>query len=148
MTSLSQQKCSETYTELVRKFCMLGVSDAELPAMLGVDSDTVQYWRKQDAAFAAAIVAGRAVADATVADRLYARAIGFELKAVKVFQAGGEAKSFDYVERYPPDVQACIFWLRNRRRALWNERGDGPPDEQDLLGELEAAGERARHARI
>jgi len=49
---------------------------------------------------------------------------------------------------YPPDIQACIFWLRNRRRRDWQEKGKAPPrgrrpDHQRARGRLE----RVRWAR-
>ena len=95
--------------------------------------------------------AGRDVADATVADRLYARAIGYSHDAVKIFNNKGEIVREEYVEHYPPDVQAAIFWLRNRRPE-WRDRDKSGADAgeagaSDLLAELDAAGERVRHAR-
>ena len=27
-----------------------------------------------------------------------------------------------YVEHFPPDTTACIFWLKNRRPEVWRER--------------------------
>jgi hypothetical protein len=50
--------------------------------------------------------------------------------------------------RYPPDTQACIFWLRNRRRQTWQAKpadADEPDDGgDDWRTELEAAEERVR----
>ncbi len=48
---------------------------------------------------------------------------------------------------FPPDTQACIFWLRNRRRQTWR---DGPnaataDDGIDDIARLEAASESVRH---
>jgi len=28
------------------------------------------------------------------------------------------------VEHVPPDVTACIFWLKNRKRAEWRDKPD------------------------
>ena len=30
----------------------------------------------------------------------------------------------DYIERYPPDTTAAIFWLKNRQRATWRDKQD------------------------
>jgi len=59
-----------------------------------------------------------------VADRLFLRARGYSHEAVKVMSRGGkeEPVMVPYVEHYPPDTTACIFWLKNRRPDLWREK--------------------------
>jgi hypothetical protein len=48
---------------------------------------------------------------------------------------------------YPPDTQACIFWLRNRRRQTWCEKVATEPEEgSDFVTVLDAAGESVRNA--
>jgi hypothetical protein len=48
------------------------------------------------------------------------------------------------VVNHPPDTRACIFWLRNRRRESWGDRVPALVDHsEDLIAELDAAGERA-----
>ena len=50
---------------------------------------------------------------------------------------------------YPPDTQACMFWLRNRQRPYWQARAEAAPAldvADDLVTALGAAGERVRHA--
>ena len=140
------------HTDLARKFCMLGATDDDLARLLDVPRETVDAWLAEVPEFAAAVKAGRDVADATVADRLYARATGYSHEAVKIFNNKGEIVREVYVEHYPPDVQAGIFWLRARRpqwRVEWRDKGeaDANANASDLLAELEAAGERARNAR-
>ena len=59
---------------------------------------------------------------------------------------GGELKPLTSTIHYPPNVQACIFWLRNRRRQTWRDRPNDPPSPQiDDIALLEAAGESVRH---
>jgi hypothetical protein len=43
--------------------------------------------------------------------------------AVKIFMPAGAKKPIyaPYVEHIPPDVTACIFWLKNRRPDLWRD---------------------------
>lgn len=96
---------------------------------------TLDDWLAGDRGFAAA----------TVAERLYARAIGFSQKVEKLYNNKGEIVRETYVEHYRPDVSACIFWLRNRRRE-WRDGGAGEGGAGKLMAELEAAGERLRLA--
>jgi hypothetical protein len=35
---------------------------------------------------------------------------------------GSEVQEVPYVERYPPDTTAAIFWLKNRQREKWRDR--------------------------
>jgi hypothetical protein len=66
---------------------------------------------------------GREIADNAVTRSLYQRATGYDHKAVKVFlrKDDGEPVHATYVEHCPPDVTACIFWLKNRQRVLWRD---------------------------
>jgi len=52
----------------------------------------------------------------------------------------------NYTVQLPPDVRACIFWLRNRRPEQWRESRPLVEEEDngDWVSELEAASERAR----
>jgi hypothetical protein len=136
------------HSDLARKFCMLGATNEDLARLLEVPRETVDAWLADVPEFAAAVKAGREIADATVAERLYARAIGYSHPAVKVFQSGGEPLKVDYTEHYPPDVQACLFWLRNRRRQDWRDKIEHEQTgASELMAELDAAGERLRNAR-
>jgi hypothetical protein len=53
-------------------------------------------------------------------------------------------KELRQVLHYPPDVQACMFWLRTRRRKHWLERAQPPVESGFALAELEEASDRAR----
>jgi hypothetical protein len=49
---------------------------------------------------------------------------------------------------YPPDIRACIFWLRNRRLQQWRERTAPKQDEQPDWRTLEEDSERAGPADV
>jgi hypothetical protein len=138
--------CTADHVHLARKLCLLGATDDDLARLLELPRGTIDAWLAEVPAFAAAVQAGRDVADATVAERLYARAVGFSQQVEKLYNNKGEIVRESYTEHYPPDVPAAIFWLRNRRPA-WRDGGAGEGTGADLLAELEAAGERLRNAR-
>ena len=47
---------------------------------------------------------------------LYHRANGYSYDAVKIFcSKDGKVTKVPYREHVPPDVTACIFWLKNRK---------------------------------
>jgi hypothetical protein len=62
------------------------------------------------------------VADARVERSLYSRAVGYSFNSEKVFcNKEGEVTRVPIVEHVPPDVTACIFWLKNRDPAHWRD---------------------------
>ena len=91
---------------------------------------------------------GRVIADAKVARSLYVRAVGYDRQVEREVILGGELKPVTSTVHYPANVQACIFWLRNRRRQTWRDPGhdatDHPSSQIDDLALLDAAGESVR----
>ena len=58
-----------------------------------------------------------------VASRLYNRAIGYSCKATKFATSDGRiTDQKEYIEHYPPDTTAAIFWLKNRQPEKWRDR--------------------------
>ena len=91
---------------------------------------------------------GRDIADADVAHALLQKAKGFTHTDVKILQIEGLAEQVEYNRYFPPDTQAAIFWLRNRRRKQWREliEHEHSSVTEEKLRELEEAGIRARNA--
>jgi hypothetical protein len=111
----------EQYVEMARNYCRLGAINAELAAFFHVSPRTLDNWLQAHPAFARAVRNGRAVADSAIARRLFERAMGYDHEADRIFLHRGEALTVRQRVHLPPDVGACIFWLRNRRRQDWSE---------------------------
>jgi hypothetical protein len=47
---------------------------------------------------------------------------------------------------YPPDSQACMFWLSDRQRHYWQAKAEAAPESASDPAALDAAGESVRHA--
>ena len=138
-------------SEQAHNYCLLGATNDELAGFFGVSPSTIDNWIARHRAFGDAVKSGRVVADARVARGLYARAVGYDRKIERQVVLHGELKPITTTVHYPPNVQACVFWLRNRRRETWGARpaapDEGPGDRSyDPVAELDAAGERARQA--
>lgn len=114
----------EEFAAQAYNLCLLGATNADLARSFGVVEATIDNWIASIPEFLGAIKAGREEADAKVAKRLYSRACGYEHKAVKIFADAktGAEHVVEYIERYPPDTVAAIFWLKNRRPAQWREK--------------------------
>lgn len=131
-----------TYPELAFKFCLLGATLHKLAELFEVDRITIDRWIKDIPEFGQAVHRGREHADANVAHALYHRAIGYKHSAVKILsvsQGKGEPNEVikvPYVEHYPPDTGAAVFWLTNRNRHKWRNRiegtqGDATPETDE-----------------
>src|ERR1051325_9570954 len=77
------------HPRLARKFYLLGFNDEEMADFLGVTVQTLHGWRKKHKEFFEASMAGKAAADADVAESLYDRAMGYSHPAVKIFMPQG-----------------------------------------------------------
>lgn len=124
------------YALQAEKLCKLGATDKELADFFEVVEDTINAWKVAHTEFSVSIKAGKDLADANVADRLYQRAMGFEHDGEEIKTLTSDTGS--YIERvpirkiYPPDTAAAIFWLKNRQKAKWRDK-----TETELSGNLE-----------
>lgn len=117
-------KYEKAFATTAEKLCRLGATDIEVADFLGVDVRTVYRWKGEHEEFCQALKAGKEEADARVERSLYARAVGYEHDAVKIFMpAGASAPVYaPFREHVPPDPTSGIFWLKNRRPDLWRDR--------------------------
>lgn len=138
------------YDKQARKFCILGATNENLADFFEVCTATIANWMNRHPSFKAAILEGRAHADADIAESLYKRAKGYERPAVRMMQTPEGPQRLEYTHHHAPDTQACIFWLRNRRADLWREKIEhehsASADTLKKLEELKAAGLRAKNA--
>ena len=123
--------------EQAHNYCLLGATNDDLAAFFHVSPSTIDRWIAQHADFGDAVKRGRVVADARVASGLYDRAVGYDRKIERMVVVGGELKPVATTVYYPPNVQACIFWLRHRCPQTWSDRGrDAPharsPDDDEF----------------
>lgn len=107
------------------RMALLGLTLDQMANAFGVDVSTVKDWMNAHNEFAAALNSGRDDADSKVAKSLFQRAIGYSHNAVKIFlNKQGEPVTVPYVEHYPPDPIAAIFWLKNRQPGQWRDKID------------------------
>ena len=115
-------KWEDRFVHIARCAAQLGATDREIAETLEVSERTLNYWKGEHPELVEALKLGKEAADERVERALYHRAIGYKHDAVKMFQAGGEIISESYVEHYPPDTTAAIFWLKNRRPKEWRDK--------------------------
>ena len=133
------------YVEWAEKFARLGATDKDLASVFEVSLSTIEAWKRDKVEFLNALKRGKMIADANVAAKLYHRAMGYSHKAVKISSSpDGKEHITEYMERYPPDTTAAIFWLKNRRPDLWRDKVHQEISvDQTLAERLARARERA-----
>ena len=119
-------KFREEYAGQALKLCELGATDRDLAEFFGVSIVTVWRWGSEHRSFSNALKVGKGSTDDRVERSLFQRAVGYSHDAVKIFANNrtGENAIVPYVEHYPPDTTAAIFWLKNRRRGEWRDKVD------------------------
>ena len=107
---------------LIQGMARLGATDANLAEALEVSIVTIWSWKSQHREFLNALKMGKEESDSRVERSLYERANGYTFDSVKVFcTKDGDIIEHPIQEHVPPDVTACIFWLKNRRPDLWRD---------------------------
>lgn len=118
----SQKKnISPAMFEALASLCL---TDAQIAKVFDVTEMTICRWKK-DEAIMLALKKGKEIADARVERTLFERAIGYTHPEEVIMQYQGNIIKTETLKHYPPDVLACIFWLKNRKPAEWRDRVDG-----------------------
>ncbi|SET27835.1 hypothetical protein SAMN05216326_11859 [Nitrosomonas marina] len=107
------------YIEQAYRLCLLGAIDKDLAVFFNVTEQTINNWKKNYPEFFESIKKAKLIMDANVAASLYKRAIGYTTRIKRVKNHDGQVTVFEIDKHYPPNVRACIFWLRNRQSKLW-----------------------------
>lgn len=104
--------------------CQLGATDRDLAEFFEVTTITIWRWQAQHPEFHTSLNRGKEASDDRVERSLYSRATGYTFDSEKVFNNDGVITRVKIIEHVPPDVTACIFWLKNRRPAEWRDKTD------------------------
>lgn len=118
-------KYKPEFNSQAAKLCKLGATDRELADFFEVSESTLNLWKSEHPDFSESLKRGKAESDARVEQSLYRRALGYSHDAVKILMTkDGDVYREEYVEHYPPDTTACIFWLKNRQPDQWRDKFD------------------------
>jgi hypothetical protein len=117
------------YCELAYKFCLLGANNAKLAQLFEIGDSTFDLWLKKYPDLLGAVKRGRDMADATVAESLYHRAVGYEhpeddIRTVSVGGGRSDIVITPTIKRYAPDTSAATLWLKNRQPHIWRDKVD------------------------
>ena len=116
-------KYQDKFAKEAYKLSLLGATDKFMADFFDVSEQTLNEWKKSYPEFLESLKEGKSNADAKVAQSLYNRALGYSCKATKFATFNGEITDREeYIEHYPPDTTAAIFWLKNRKSDVWRDK--------------------------
>jgi hypothetical protein len=111
------------YDNKVYKLCLLGATDKEIADFFDISEATLNNWKNEYPEFLESIKRGKMEADATVSQKLYHRAIGYEHPETITASYQGEiTDTKEVIKHYAPDPTAAIFWLKNRQPGKWRDK--------------------------
>lgn len=122
------------YARMAQLHCRLGATDAELADLFSVSTNTIRTWLVKHKDFAAAVKTGMLeVFSPRVVRSLAQRAIGYAVDIVETkVLSDGSIINYPLRKHYPPEVTACIFWLKNRDPENWRDVQDHILQHQNL----------------
>ena len=112
---------SEKLANRIIDLAKTGKTDKEIADKIGISLTTLSNWKSNFPDFLEALKGSKNVADQMVVASLFQRAIGYSYATVKFVSTKQGVEAMDYIEHCPPDVTACIFWLKNRQRKAWRD---------------------------
>lgn len=147
-----------------------GYIDIEIAKLIGISRKVFYEWCKRYPKFRDALKKGKLEIDLEVEDSLLKRALGFQYEETEIINHktmvdGQEITVPGRIKKtkklIPPDVTACIFWLKNRMKDKWRDvqqkeltGKDGGPIEvteklsKEVIKEIAEMTPEQRQARI
>lgn len=125
---------TESGLQIIEQWARDGLTEDQIAHNIGICRDTLNEWKNRFPAISDAIKKGKAPVDFQVENALLKRARGYEYNETRTDATG---KAITITRHVPPDVAACIFWLKNRRPEKWREKPPQPESgKNDLLQSL------------
>lgn len=115
----------------LKKLVEAGWTDEQVSDFFGVATSTLKVWRSKHKEFSATIEASKEIADLKVEKSIYELACGYSHPIEQVLKIPGKIVRVSDIKHYPPNVTACMFWLRNRKPKEWRDKASLISDEPD-----------------
>jgi transcriptional regulator with XRE-family HTH domain len=108
--------------EQVKKLAKHGLTEEQIADILGICKATITNYKLSSPEFLASLKEGKEISDLKVEKSLFQRAVGYEHPEEEIFcNKDGVVTTVPTMKFYPPDTTACIFWLKNRKKAEWRD---------------------------
>ncbi len=113
----------DTFPLLAEGYAREGLTDRQIAAKLGISESTFYHYVKSYPEFEKALKDGKAPVDTLVENSLLKRALGYEYTETKKVTSGEKTIREEKTTKHViPDTTAQIFWLKNRKPAIWRDK--------------------------
>lgn len=109
-------------SETIEKLAGYGLPDEAIADVLGVTLKQFEGAKRTYKSFTDALRKGGNKADLNVIESLYNKATGYERREVEFVKSQGKVKTQPVIKYYPPELNAIMFWLKNRLPYEWKEK--------------------------
>ena len=133
-------KYKQEYAKQAEKLCAKGFTDKDLANFFEVDVSTLNRWKDAHPSFQESLKRAKEEHDVAVVEKsLLQRALGYEVKEVKVEeQEGSPVKTTTTNKHVAPSDTALIFFLKNRNPERWRDKQE--VDHQSSDGSMSPKG--------
>ena len=115
----------KTFPKRAEEYAKEGMIEAQIAKKLGVSVATFETYKNRFPEFLASLKKGKAPVDEAVENALLKRALGYEYTEEKETESEKDGKKKELMHKHqPPDTTAMIFWLKNRKPAVWRDKQD------------------------
>jgi hypothetical protein len=103
---------------------LAGWTDQQVADFFKITRTTIEHWKAKDDKFFNTLKDWKIQADHAVEQSLYKSACGFSrmLKKAAYDKKTSELNEWEEEAYYPPNATSIIFWLKNRKPALWRDK--------------------------
>lgn len=143
MTNVAKGKYKEWLTDegllKLSAWARDGLTDDQIANNMGISRSTLYEWKRKYPDISDALKIGKEVADITVENALYKRAVGYTAEDTRTKVVAGEEIERIITQReIPPDITAIIYWLKNRKPDQWRDKPVAGADksEDDIVQKL------------
>lgn len=117
--------------DMIRILVESGLTRPQIGEVLGIKDRTLDDWVSSDDKLKEIVLTARRNADLKVVNSLFRRACGYNFVEVIYDKYGREVRK--HFRHLPPDVTACIFWLKNRMKDEWQDKFHGELTLRDRM---------------
>ena len=120
----------------IAAWCRDGLTEIEISKALGISAPTLWKYKSEKKELLSALKANKAIADITIENSLYKRAVGYDhIETTEEVKKDRDGKIIftltKTVEKHiPADTRAAIRWLMNRKPDVWREQ---QPDHKETI---------------
>lgn len=119
---------------LIEDWARNGLTDKQIAHNMGIRRETLYEWEKKYPNISNTLKKGKEIVDAQAENALLKRVLGYDVTETKVVESPNGITKTTTTKHIPPDVTACIIWLKNRRRGKWGDKQVEKTDSDESQG--------------